>query len=154
MKLGTKTRYAVLAILDLAISSQNNQCIILSSIATRQQISVSYLEQLFSKLKQKNIVISTKGPKGGYKLAKKTSEITLKDIVSAVDEKIETTQCKGRKNCSSNQTICMTHHLWEDLSEKINEYLESMSLETILKNQKQFNHNSTNHNYTGVIING
>ena len=119
MKLTTKGRYAIIAMVDLAINSQLNPAT-LKDISTRQSISLSYLEQLFSKLRQSGLVKSIRGPGGGYLLNKDPSSLNLLDIITAVDEKIDQTQCGGAMNCI-NDKPCLTHFIWTDLNNKIND---------------------------------
>ncbi len=131
MRLTTKGRYAVTAMLDLAFHSQQKP-VTLTEIATRQTISLSYLEQLFSKLRKAGMVIGVRGPGGGYKLSRVASEICIADIISAVDESIDSTKCAGKANCQDNQP-CLTHDLWMGLSEQIRSYLKGISLHELLQ---------------------
>ena len=131
MRLTTKGRYAVTAMLDLAFHSQQKP-VTLTEIATRQTISLSYLEQLFSKLRKAGMVIGVRGPGGGYKLSRVASEICIADIISAVDETIDSTKCGGKSNCQDNQP-CLTHDLWMGLSEQIRSYLKGISLNELLQ---------------------
>ena len=137
MKLSTKGRYAVMAMADLA-SYTNNKPISLTEISLRQNISLSYLEQLFLKLKKKNLVKSVRGTKGGYKLVKLASEIRLSDIISAVEEKIQTLNCKkdSKKGCNNKSAKCITHNLWDDLENHINYFFEEKKLEELTINRK------------------
>lgn len=130
MKLTTKGRYAVTAMLDLAIH-QDDGPITLADIAKRQQISLSYLEQLFSRLRQRDLVSSVRGPGGGYSLKRNASAVYIAQVISAVDEKVETTRCGGAVNCQDNKR-CLTHDLWQDLSGRIYEYLGSISLQDLM----------------------
>ena len=129
MKLTTKGRYAIIAMVDLAINSQLNPAP-LKDISTRQSISLSYLEQLFSKLRQSGLVKSIRGPGGGYLLKKDPSSLNLLDIITAVDEKIDQTQCGGAMNCI-NDKPCLPHFIWTDLNSKINEYMREITLSDI-----------------------
>ena len=129
MKLTTKGRYAIIAMVDLAINSQLNPAP-LKDISTRQSISLSYLEQLFSKLRQSGLVKSIRGPGCGYLLKKDPSSLNLLDIITAVDEKIDQTQCGGAMNCI-NDKPCLTHFIWTDLNSKINEYMREITLSDI-----------------------
>ena len=132
MKLGTKGRYAVMALVDLVTFSKTGP-VTLSDIAERQEISLSYLEQLFGKLRKRGLVQSVRGPGGGYKLARLASETKISDVIMAVDEPIQTTRCsKGQGGCQHNKTRCLTHGLWEELGNKIYGYLDSVSLEDVL----------------------
>jgi len=139
MKLTTKGRYAVMAMADLA-SYSNKRPISLSEISIRQRISLSYLEQLFLKLKKKELVKSVRGSNGGYILVKPASEIKLSNIIFAVDEKIKTLNCKkdSRKGCNHKSMKCITHNLWDDLEQHINSFFEKVKLEDLVnKNRKQ-----------------
>lgn len=126
MKLTTKGRYAVTAMLDLALH-QSGGPVALTDIAGRQGISLSYLEQLFAKLRRRGLVASARGPGGGYRLNADADAITIADVVSAVDEKVDATRCAGKKNCQDNER-CLTHDLWEDLSGKIYQFLSGITL--------------------------
>lgn len=130
MRLTTKGRYAVTAILDLAIHHGNGP-IALADIAQRQGISLSYLEQLFSRLRKRSLVSSVRGPGGGYNLARGASEIHIAEVISAVDENVDTTRCGGAHNCQ-NEGPCLTHDLWHDLSSRIYEYLDRISLQDLM----------------------
>ncbi len=133
MKLTTKGRYAIVAMIDIALYTSNTP-ISLSEISKRQNISLSYLEQLFSKLKTKSLVKSVKGPGGGYKLDRNPSKITLFEIITAVDENMDQTQCGGAMNCN-NDKPCLTHYVWTDLTKQINDYMKGVSLgDVILRN--------------------
>ena len=133
MRLTTKSRYAVTAMLDIAYYDRGNQ-ISLPEIAERQGISLSYLEQLFSRLKKSGLVESIKGPGGGYKLSKNANDIVISEVIKAVDESVETTACNGKANCHNNQQ-CLSHNLWEDLGAEINNFLSDVTLQqVILKN--------------------
>ncbi|WP_434353889.1 Rrf2 family transcriptional regulator [Psychrobacter sp. HD31] len=132
MRLTTRGRYAVTALLDLALQqSQHDSAISLSDIATRQSISISYLEQLFSKLRKKGIVSSTRGAAGGYKIAKPLNEVDVMSIITAVDESINATKCEGKGNCHGG-AVCLTHDLWYDLSNHIEAYLTKITLAQLL----------------------
>ena len=131
MILTTKARYAVMAVIEIA--SQNSlKPISLSEISKSQNISLSYLEQIFVFLRKNNIVKSIKGPGGGYILSKNKSEISVSDIIKAIDEPIKMTRCSIEKqSCNSNKTKCKTHHLWHCLENRIYDYLGSISLEKL-----------------------
>ena len=133
MRLTTKSRYAVTAMLDIAYYDRGDP-ISLPEIAERQGISLSYLEQLFSRLKKSGLVESIKGPGGGYKLSKNANDIVISEVIKAVDESVETTACNGKANCHNNQQ-CLSHNLWEDLGAEINNFLSDVTLQqVILKN--------------------
>ncbi len=129
MKLTTKGRYAIIAMVDLAINASDHPEP-LKDVSLRQNISLSYLEQLFSKLRISGIVKSIRGPGGGYMLNKPSSELNLLDIITAVDEKIDQTQCGGAMNCI-NDKPCLTHFIWTDLNNRINEYMREITLSDI-----------------------
>lgn len=131
MRLTTKGRYAVTAMLDLAFHSQKNP-VTLTDIATRQTISLSYLEQLFARLRKAGLVKGVRGPGGGYALSRKAKEISVADIIAAVDEPVDSTKCGGEANCQNNQA-CLTHDLWMGLSEQIRSYLNGISLGELLE---------------------
>ncbi len=126
MKLTTKGRYAVTAMLDLALRYDKG-AVTLADIARRQGISLSYLEQLFAKLRRSGLVDSVRGPGGGYNLALHPSKISVAEIVVAINENIDATRCAGEKNCHGDDT-CLTHQLWEDLSTQIYNFLNGISL--------------------------
>ena len=134
MRLTTKGRYAVTAMLDLALH-KNQGPVSLSDISSRQAISLSYLEQLFSKLRRSELVSSVRGPGGGYELKRGSGEIFIAQIIDAVDESVDTTKCQGAGDCQRGET-CLTHYLWEDLSEQIHTFLESIRLaDLVAKNE-------------------
>jgi Rrf2 family iron-sulfur cluster assembly transcriptional regulator len=126
MKLTTRGRYAVTAMLDLAING-GSRPVSLADISGRQEISLSYLEQLFAKLRREQLVTSARGPGGGYRLARDGAEIFVAEIIDAVDESVDVTNCQGKGNCQQGET-CLTHHLWEDLSGQIHDCLSQISL--------------------------
>lgn len=126
MKLTTKGRYAVTAMLDLALRYDKG-AVTLADIAKRQGISLSYLEQLFAKLRRSGLVDSVRGPGGGYNLALEPSKISVAEIIVAINENIDATRCGGEKNCHGDET-CLTHQLWEDLSTRIYEFLNGITL--------------------------
>lgn len=126
MRLTTKGRFAVTAMIDLA-SRQAEGPVTLAGIAERQSISLSYLEQLFGKLRRHKLVSSVRGPGGGYRLARDMGRITVADIIVAVDEPLDATQCGGKQNCHDEQR-CMTHDLWANLNKRMYEYLDSVTL--------------------------
>jgi Rrf2 family iron-sulfur cluster assembly transcriptional regulator len=130
MRLTTKGRYAVTALLDLAIHSGNGP-VNLADISLRQGISLSYLEQLFAKLRRSKLVSSTRGPGGGYHLGKEPQVIRIAHIIDSVNESVDATKCKGEGNCQQGEK-CLTHHLWEDLSQQIHDFLGSISLADLI----------------------
>ncbi len=134
MRLSTKGRYAVMAMADLA-SQGNGKPVALADIATRQEISLSYLEQLFGKLRKGALVKSVRGPGGGYRLARPGSDIRVSDIILAVDEPIQATRCAPGTpaGCHNNKGRCLTHDLWEELSNQIYLYLSSVTLEEVVQ---------------------
>ena len=136
MKLTSKGRYAVMALIDLARFDNINP-VSLRDISLRQGISLDFLEQIFSKLRRNQIVKSIRGTQGGYVLSKKPSEIKLTNIFHAVDEKVKTVQCKkdSKKGCNGKATKCITHDLWDELETHINTFFEKKSLEDLLKNK-------------------
>jgi len=131
VRLTTKGRYAVTAMLDLAFHSQSRP-VTLTDIATRQTISLSYLEQLFARLRRAGMVKGVRGPGGGYQLSRNATDINIADIISAVDEPVDSTKCGGKGNCQNNQS-CLTHDLWMGLSEQIRSYLKGISLGELLE---------------------
>ena len=129
MKLSTKGRYAVMAMVDLAQHGKPEAPVSLADIAMRQEISLPYLEQLFAKLRRSGLVRSSRGPGGGYTLAFPAADTCIADIITAVDEPIRTTRCvPGSQGCVSNRSRCLTHDLWEELGNQIRLYLSSVSL--------------------------
>lgn len=135
MRLTTKGRFAVTAMLDLALQNEGTP-VTLSAISERQKISLSYLEQLFGKLRRHALVESVRGPGGGYYLAKKSDQVSVADIILAVDEPIDAARCGGHENCGGDER-CMTHDLWANLNLNIYEYLESVSLSQLVNSQRQ-----------------
>jgi Rrf2 family iron-sulfur cluster assembly transcriptional regulator len=134
MRLTTKGRFAVTAMLDLALHSTEGP-VTLAGISGRQKISLSYLEQLFGKLRRGELVESVRGPGGGYHLARDPSKVTVADIVSAVEESLDSTQCGGRENCHDNQR-CMTHELWEELNTTVHGFLAGVTLAQLVQRQR------------------
>ena len=134
MRLTTKGRFAVTAMVDLSMR-QTRGPVTLAAISERQHISLSYLEQLFGKLRRAKLVSSVRGPGGGYCLAKPIAGITVADIIAAVDEPIDATQCGGKENCDDDRR-CITHDLWATLNEKMNDYLSSVSLADVVSHQQ------------------
>ena len=139
MKLSSKGRYAVMAMADLA-KNHDPRPISLNEISLRQGISILYLEQLFFKLKQNNLVNSTRGPSGGYILSKSPDQIKLSNIISAVDEEVKMLKCNknSKKGCNGKSVKCITHSLWDELGEHINLFFEQKSLKDVLNIEKKF----------------
>jgi len=139
MRLTTKGRFAVTAMIDLAMRQQRGP-ITLAAISERQNISLSYLEQLFGKLRRHELVDSMRGPGGGYSLARLARNITVADIIFAVDEPLDATHCGGKGNCkvgrSPGSSTCMTHELWSTLNRKMIDYLDSVSLQDLVDQQR------------------
>ena len=134
MKLTTKGRYAVMAMADLAIFKDRGP-VSLTEISLRQNISLAYLEQIFIKLKDNNLVKSTRGAKGGYILEKSANEIKISNIISAVNEEVKTLNCKkeSKKGCNNKTTKCITHNLWDQLDQHINNFFEKVKLQDLVK---------------------
>ncbi|MFN4263945.1 MAG: Fe-S cluster assembly transcription factor [Thioalkalivibrionaceae bacterium] len=126
MKLSTKGRYAVTAMLDLAIHDRVGP-VTLSDISQCQGISLSYLEQLFAKLRRSGLVEGVRGPGGGYRLARRPDQISIASIITAVDESVDVTRCKGHEDCQDGER-CLTHELWNDLSQQLYSYLDGLTL--------------------------
>ena len=139
MRLTTKGRFAVTAMIDLALR-QNNGPVTLAAISQRQQISLSYLEQLFGKLRRHNLVESTRGPGGGYTLGRKATEISVADIILSVDEPIDATHCAGKENCMGETGRCMTHELWTSLNQRMIDFLNSVNLQKLVDDQLAAGH--------------
>jgi Rrf2 family iron-sulfur cluster assembly transcriptional regulator len=133
MRLTTKGRFAVTAMLDLAMNGGKGP-VTLAGISQRQSISLSYLEQLFGKLRRHTLVDSVRGPGGGYTLARELDKLSVADIITAVDEPLDATQCGGKENCQDEQR-CMTHDLWATLNDKMYEYLDSVKLSDLVAQQ-------------------
>ncbi|MFN0000629.1 MAG: Fe-S cluster assembly transcription factor [Burkholderiaceae bacterium] len=134
MRLTTKGRFAVTAMIDLGLR-QSGGPVTLAAISQRQQISLSYLEQLFGKLRRHQLVESTRGPGGGYRLARKAADITVADIIVSVDEPIDATHCAGKENCLGDGARCMTHDLWASLNVRMVEFLNSVTLQKLVDDQ-------------------
>ncbi|WP_448189632.1 Rrf2 family transcriptional regulator [Azospirillum sp. sgz301742] len=134
MRLSTKGRYAVMAMVDLAANS-NGSPVALADIAERQEISLSYLEQLFAKLRKGGLVKSVRGPGGGYLLAYTADDTRVSDIILAVDEPIRTTRCANitPQGCRTNRSRCLTHDLWEELGNQIHMYLSSVTIADVVE---------------------
>lgn len=131
MKLTTKGKFAITALLDIALYSQTTSPITLQNISHREDISISYLEQLFVKLRRHGMVKSFKGPGGGYILAKSPEEINLAQIINAVDEDMDARTCMGQRNCHNNKQ-CLTHDLWSDLTNHVYNYLNNVTLKDLV----------------------
>ena len=134
MKLTTKGRYAVTAMLDLSLHNKEGP-VSLADISKRQDISLSYLEQLFSKLRKRGLVVSMRGPGGGYSLSDAPSEIAISNIILAVDENVDVTNCGGASDCQQTKG-CLTHDLWADLSGRIQSFLDDITLEDMMQRQE------------------
>ena len=139
MKLTTKGRYAVMAMADLA-ANQNGKPVSLSDISLRQNISLSYLEQLFSKLKNEKLVKSIRGSSGGYILDKSPKDIRISNIIFAVDEQVKTLNCKreSKRGCNGRTVKCITHNLWDDLEKHINDFFDKVSLNDLIKQKNTY----------------
>ncbi|MCU5781352.1 rrf2 family protein [Alcanivorax balearicus MACL04] len=134
MRLTTKGRYAVTAMLDLALHADEGP-VSLADISERQGISISYLEQLFAKLRRRHLVSSVRGPGGGYRLSRDSDDIDVASVIDAVDESVDATRCGGNGDCQDGH-ICLTHHLWCDLSDQIQDFLSHISLgELVSRNE-------------------
>jgi len=133
MRLTTKGRYAVTAMLDLALNAKEKP-ITLADISQRQGISLSYLEQLFSRMRKQGLVSSARGPGGGYRLSRDSSEINIAQVIEAVDEKVSLNRCEGRGDCH-NGGPCLTHELWCNLSDQIYDFLNNISLGNLVEEQ-------------------
>lgn len=131
MKLTSKGRYAVTAMIDIALNQEDGP-ITLALISQRQDISLSYLEQLFAKLKKAGLVTSARGPGGGYRLSRDCDQITISQIIHAVDEKLDARKCGGKANCQGGSK-CLSHELWNDLSEMIDDFLDKVTLDSLLQ---------------------
>lgn len=137
MRLTTKGRYAVTAMLDLAIHRDQGP-ITLSDISKRQGISLSYLEQLFSKLRKNGLVDSARGPGGGYRLSRSAGEIAVAEVIMAVDESMSAERCKGQKNCQDGHG-CLSHELWTELSNQIRDFLNNITLAQVIEKHAENN---------------
>ncbi|MDU8923991.1 Fe-S cluster assembly transcriptional regulator IscR [Pasteurellaceae bacterium LIM206] len=147
MKLTSKGRYAVTAILDIAINAGTDP-VTLADISERQNISLSYLEQLFAKLRRYGLVKSVRGPGGGYKLAKPANEISVGMVIAAVNENISVTRCLGQGNCKGG-SVCLTHSLWEELSNRIEDFLNTITLgELVSKHHAKEGH----HDFESLLL--
>ncbi len=135
MRLTTKGRYAVTAMMNLALQQSAQNRVTLKSIAEHQGISVAYLEQLFAKLRDTGLVKGFRGPGGGYRLARPSSEISVYQIINAVDESVDVTRCHGKENCQEGE-ICLTHELWTQLSHQISNFLDNLTLGDIVQTER------------------
>lgn len=135
MRLTTKGRFAVTAMIDLALQ-QDNGPVALAAISERQKISLSYLEQLFAKLRRHDLVDSVRGPGGGYQISRSLSDVSVADVIFVVDEPLDATQCGGKENCTDDGQ-CMTHDLWSNLNQKMLEYLKSVTLMSLVEQNKR-----------------
>ena len=135
MRLTTKGRFAVTAMIDLGMRQEKGP-VTLSAISQRQRISLSYLEQLFGRLRRHELVESMRGPGGGYRLARAAKELTVADIIYAVDEPLDATQCGGKQNCLDEQ-ICMTHELWASLNRHMVDFLDSITLQDLVDEKRE-----------------
>ncbi|MGM0769835.1 MAG: Fe-S cluster assembly transcriptional regulator IscR [Pseudomonadota bacterium] len=134
MKLTTKGRYAVTAMLDLALHGDHGP-VSLADISARQEISLSYLEQLFSRLRRHKLVVSIRGPGGGYRLSRDAASVFVAEVVDAVSESLDTTRCGNKGDCQNGEK-CLTHHLWSDLSDQIHQFLSEISLADLMKKRE------------------
>ncbi|NWO08259.1 MAG: Fe-S cluster assembly transcriptional regulator IscR [Alteromonadaceae bacterium] len=134
MKLTTKGRYAVTAMLDLALHATEGP-VSLADISARQEISLSYLEQLFSRLRRQSLVVSVRGPGGGYRLSRSADELFIAEVVDAVSESLDTTRCGNKGDCQNGEK-CLTHHLWSDLSDRIHNFLSEISLGDLMRKRE------------------
>ncbi len=135
MKLTTKGRFAVTAMIDVALHNHEGP-VTLAEVSERQKISLSYLEQLFARLRRHGLVESVRGPGGGYNLGKSAAAISVSDVILAVDEPIDTTQCGGERNCHEDRQ-CLTHHLWASLNRHIFAYLQGVSLQSLVDDARE-----------------
>lgn len=136
MRLTTKGRFAVTAMIDLGLRHGDGP-VTLAGISSRQKISLSYLEQLFGKLRRAGLVESIRGPGGGYCLSRELDRISISEIIAAVDEPIDATQCGGKENCHGDESRCMTHELWMSLNRHIFEYLRKITLLELVEKQRK-----------------
>ena len=134
MRLTTKGRYAVTALLDLALHSESGP-VSVAEIAKRQELSLSYLEQLFVKLRRNKLVASSRGPGGGYSFDRDLATVSVAEIIQAVDEVVDATNCSGKSDCHEGQT-CLTHHLWDDLTRQIHNFLDGISLADLVQRKE------------------
>jgi len=135
MRLTTRGKYAVTALLDLSLNESGNKFISISQIALRQDISVSYLEQLFRNLRKAGIVQAARGPGGGYRLSRPSAEINVSEVIASVEDKMDATQCGGASDCHSGNT-CLAHDLWTELNDQVDSFLLNKSLEDVIANKR------------------
>ena len=135
MRLTTRGKYAVTALLDLSLNESGNKFISISQIALRQDMSVSYLEQLFRNLRKAGIVQAARGPGGGYRLSRPSTEINVSEVVASVEDKMDATQCGGASDCHSGNT-CLAHDLWTELNYQVDSFLLNKSLEDVIANKR------------------
>ena len=135
MRLTTKGRYAVTALLDLSLYQSGKKFISISQIASRQTMPVSYLEQLFRNLRKAGIVQAARGPGGGYRLSRPSTEINVSEVVASVEDKMDATQCGGASDCHSGNT-CLAHDLWTELNDQVDSFLLNKSLEDVIANKR------------------
>ncbi len=135
MQLTTRGRYAVTAVLDLALHAERGT-MRLADIADRQGISLSYLEQLFARLRREGLVVSVRGPGGGYRLAQPQEQLSIGRIIDAVNERLDVTRCGGKGDCQQGDT-CLTHHLWSELSENLQEFLHGITIADLLRRHER-----------------
>ena len=135
MRLTTRGKYAVTALLDLSLNESGNKFISISQIALRQDMSVSYLEQLFRNLRKAGIVKAARGPGGGYRLSRPSTEINVSEVVASVEDKMDATQCGGESDCHSGNT-CLAHDLWTELNDQVDSFLLNKSLEDVIANKR------------------
>jgi len=135
MRLTTRGKYAVTALLDLSLNESGNKFISISQIALRQDMSVSYLEQLFRNLRKAGIVQAVRGPGGGYRLSRPSTEINVSEVVASVEDKMDATQCGGASDCHSGNT-CLAHDLWTELNDQVDSFLLNKSLEDVIANKR------------------
>ena len=134
MRLTTKGRYAVTAMLDLALHGDQGP-VSLADISRRQGISLSYLEQLFARLRREKLVVSVRGPGGGYRLSRSNDQVFIAEVVDAVNESLDTTRCSHKGDCQNGE-MCLTHHLWSDLSDQIHQFLSRISLADLMNKRE------------------
>lgn len=152
MKLTSKGRYAVTAMLDVALHTERGP-VSLSDISTRQEISLSYLEQLFSRLRRQQLVCSVRGPGGGYVLGREARDISIGEVIRAVDEKVDVTRCQGQADCQGGER-CLTHSLWQELSERISHFLNGVSLAELIakRDVKQVANRQDSHSQLNQLV--
>ena len=150
MRLSTKGRYAVTAMLDLALNGETGP-VTLADISENQGISLSYLEQLFAALRSKGLVRGVRGPGGGYYLGRPADEISISNIICAVDEWVEFTRCNGKQNCLDGKR-CLTHSLWDDLSQQIYMFLSEITLAELVRRGAEGKNDSTDEAQSSAVV--